>query len=102
MASTLKPLADRVIVKPKPKPAATPSGIVLPDTVNERPQEGTVIAVGPGRLLDSGKRVAPEVKSGDEVLYAKYAGTEVKLDGDDEYLVMRENELLAIVANGAT
>jgi chaperonin GroES len=101
VANRLKPLADRVIVKPKPKPEATPSGIVLPDTVSERPQEGTVLAVGPGRLLDSGKRVEPEVKSGDEVLYAKYAGTEVKLD-DDEYLVMRENELLAVVANGAT
>ena len=101
MATSLKPLGDRVIVKPKPKPQATPTGIVLPDTVNERPQEGRVIAVGPGRLLDSGKRVEPEVKSGDEVLYAKYAGTEVKLD-DDEYLVIRENELLAIVANGST
>jgi chaperonin GroES len=101
MATSLKPLGDRVIVKPKPKPQATPTGIVLPDTVSERPQEGTVIAVGPGRLLDSGKRVEPEVKSGDEVLYAKYAGTEVKLE-DDEYLVIRENELLAIVANGST
>ena len=101
MATSLKPLGDRVIVKPKPKPQTTPTGIVLPDTVSERPQEGTVIAVGPGRLLDSGKRIEPEVKSGDEVLYAKYAGTEVKLD-DDEYLVIRENELLAIVANGST
>jgi chaperonin GroES len=101
MATSLKPLGDRVIVKPKPKPQTTPTGIVLPDTVSERPQEGTVIAVGPGRLLDSGKRIEPEVKSGDEVLYAKYAGTEVKLD-EDEYLVIRENELLAIVANGST
>lgn len=101
MATNLKPLGDRVIVKPKPKPQTTPTGIVLPDTVTERPQEGKVIAVGPGRLLDSGKRVEPEVKSGDEVLYAKYAGTEVKLD-EDEYLVIRENELLAIVANGST
>jgi chaperonin GroES len=99
MATSLRPIGDRVIVKPKPKQEATPSGIVLPDTVSERPQEGTVIAVGPGRMLDSGKRVAMEVSPGDAVLFAKYAGTEVKLD-DDEYLVIRENELLAIVANG--
>jgi chaperonin GroES len=98
--TSLKPLGDRVIVKPKPKPHTTPTGIVLPDTASERPQEGTVIAVGPGRLLESGVRVELEVKSGDEVLYAKYAGTEVKLD-EDEYLVIRENELLAVVANGA-
>jgi chaperonin GroES len=100
MTTSLKPLGDRVIVKPKPKPQTTPTGIVLPDTASERPQEGTVIAVGPGRLLESGVRVELEVKSGDEVLYAKYAGTEVKLD-EDEYLVIRENELLAVVANGA-
>jgi chaperonin GroES len=100
MATNLKPLGDRVIVKPKPKQAATPTGIVLPDTVSERPQEGTVVAVGPGRMLDSGVRVQMEVKSGDAVLFAKYAGTEVKLD-EDEYLVMRQDDLLAIVANGA-
>jgi chaperonin GroES len=88
-----------VVVQPK-KQEVTPSGIVLPDTVKERPQEGRVIAVGPGRMLDSGKRVEMEVKSGDEVLFAKFAGTEIKLD-DEEYLIMRENELLAIVANGA-
>jgi chaperonin GroES len=100
MAQSLKPLGDRVVVKPKPKPDTTPTGIVLPDTVSERPQEGTVIAVGPGRILDSGKRVELEVKTGDDVLFAKYAGTEVKLE-DNEYLVIRENELLAIVADGA-
>jgi chaperonin GroES len=99
MSSKLKPLGDRVVVKPKPKRETTPGGLVLPDTASERPQEGTVVAVGPGRLLDSGKRVEMEVKSGDAVLFAKYAGTEVKLD-DDEYLVIRENELLAVVANG--
>ena len=97
--SNLKPLGDRVVVRPKPKQDVTPTGIVLPDTVSERPQEGKVIAVGSGRLLDSGVRVPMEVKTGDEVLYAKYGGTEVKLDGE-EYLVIRENELLAIVANG--
>ena len=101
MATSLKPLGDRVVVKPKPRKEVTPSGLVLPDTASERPQEGTVIAVGPGRVLDSGKRVEMEVKSGDSVLFAKYAGTEVKLD-EDEYLVIRENELLAVVANGAT
>ena len=100
MASNLKPLGDRVVVRPKPKPETTPTGIVLPDTANERPQEGTVLAVGPGRVLDSGTRVAPEVKAGDDVLFAKYAGTEVKLD-EEEYLVMRETDLLAVVANGA-
>jgi chaperonin GroES len=99
--SNLKPLGDRVVVQPKPKQDVTPTGIVLPDTVSERPQEGKVIAVGSGRLLDSGVRVPMEVKTGDEVLYAKYGGTEVKLDGE-EYLVIRENDLLAIVANGAS
>jgi len=98
MGSKLKPLHDRVVVKPKIQ-QATPSGIVLPDTANERPQEGTVVAAGPGRLLDSGKRVEMEIKSGDEVLFAKYAGTEVKLD-DEEYLIMREGDLLAIVGSG--
>jgi chaperonin GroES len=99
--TNLKPLGDRVVVKPKPKRDTTPTGIVLPDISTERPQEGTVVAVGPGRVLDSGMRVPMEVKTGDDVLFAKYAGTEVKLD-DEEYLVIRENELLAIVANGTS
>src|SRR5919204_2716280 len=99
MATSLKPLGDRVIVKPKPKEEMTRSGIVLPDTASEKPQEGEVLSVGPGRMLDNGKRVEMEVKSGDTVLFAKYAGTEVKLDGD-EYLVIRESDLLAIVSNG--
>jgi chaperonin GroES len=99
MATSLKPLGDRVIVKPKPKEDVTRSGIVLPDTASEKPQEGSVLAVGPGRVLDNGKRIEMEVKSGDSVLFAKYAGTEVKLDGD-EYLVIRESDLLAIVTNG--
>jgi len=88
-----------VVVKPKPKDEMTSSGIVLPDTSNEKPQEGSVLSVGPGRVLDSGKRVEMDVKAGDSVLFAKYAGTEVKLDGD-EYLVIREGDLLAIVTNG--
>src|SRR5215211_9551922 len=100
MTMTLKPLGDRVIVKPKPKDEVTSSGIVLPDTATEKPQEGSVLSVGPGRVLDNGKRVDMEVKSGDSVLFAKYAGTEVKLDGE-EYLVIRESDLLAIVTNGS-
>jgi chaperonin GroES len=99
MPVTLKPLGDRVVVKPKPKEEMTRSGIVLPDTASEKPQEGTVLSVGPGRVLDNGKRVEMEVKGGDTVLFAKYAGTEVKLDGED-YLVIRESDLLAIVTDG--
>jgi len=99
MAASLKPLGDRVIVQPKAKEEVTKSGIVLPDSATEKPQEGSVLAVGPGRVLDNGKRVEMEVKTGDSVLFAKYAGTEVKLDGE-EYLVIRESDLLAIVTNG--
>jgi chaperonin GroES len=99
MATSLKPLGDRVIVKPGEKEAMTKSGIVLPDTASEKPQEGSVLAVGPGRVLDNGKRVEMDVKAGDKVLFAKYAGTEVKLDGED-YLVIREADLLAVVMNG--
>ena len=99
MATTLRPLGDRVVVKPRQKEEVTSGGIVLPDTASEKPQEGSVLAVGPGRVLDNGKRVDMEVKSGDTVLFAKYAGTEVKLDGE-EYLVIRESDLLAIVTNG--
>ena len=99
MAVILKPLGDRVIVKPKPKDEMTSSGIVLPDTASDKPQEGSVLSVGPGRVLDSGKRIEMEVKAGDKVLFAKYAGSEVKLDSED-YLVIRESDLLAIVTNG--
>jgi chaperonin GroES len=99
MTIRLKPLGDRVVVKPKPKDEMTSSGIVLPDTAGEKPQEGTVVSIGPGRVLDTGKRVEMDVKAGDAVLFAKYAGTEVKLDGD-EYLVIRESDLLAVVVNG--
>ncbi len=95
MAFKLKPLGDRVIVKPQPREEMTRSGIVLPDTAKEKPQEGTVIAVGPGRLLDNGTRVPMEVKEGDTVVYAKYAGAELKHD-DVEYVIMRESDLLAI------
>ena len=99
MTITLKPLGDRVVVKPKRKDEMTSSGIVLPETSSEKPQEGTVLSPGPGRVLDSGKRVEMDVKVGDSVLFAKYAGTELKLDGDD-YLVIRESDLLAVVTNG--
>ncbi len=99
MAVTLRPLGDRVVVKPKPKDEMTSSGIVLPDTASDKPQEGSVVSVGPGRVLDNGKRVEMEVKAGDKVLFAKYAGSEVKLDSED-YLVIRESDLLAIVTNG--
>ena len=94
--STLAPLADRVVVRPSDKEEVTKSGLVLPDTAKERPQEGKVIAAGPGRVLEDGKRLALEIKVGQTVLYAKYAGTEYKLD-DDELLILREADVLAIV-----
>src|SRR2546428_9901194 len=95
-SSKVQPLADRLVVRPNEREEMTISGIVLPDTAKEKPQEGTVIAVGPGRLNEAGKRVAPEVKNGDTVLYAKYAGTEVKIDGED-LLILKETDVLAIV-----
>lgn len=94
----LTPLGDRVLVRPKPKDATTKSGIVIPDTAKEKPQEGEVLAVGPGRVLDDGKRLAMEIKVGQSVLYSKYAGTEFKLE-DDEYLIFREPDILAILTD---
>jgi chaperonin GroES len=99
MTASLTPLGDRVVVKPKPKDQMTSSGIVLPDTASEKPQEGSVLSVGRGRVLDNGKRVEMEVNANDTVLFAKYAGAEVKLEGED-YLVIRESDLLAIITNG--
>src|SRR3972149_6284130 len=96
MAQTLRPRADRVLVKPKAREDMTKSGIVLPDTVKEKPQEGSVIAVGTGKVLEDGKKVPMEIKVGDSVLYAKYAGTEYKIDGE-EHLILRESDILAIV-----
>ena len=93
----LQPLADRVLIKPKARDEMTRSGIVLPDTAKEKPQEGTVVAAGPGRVQDDGTRVPMDVKVGDTVLYAKYAGTEYKI-GSDEHLILRETDILAIVA----
>ena len=92
----LKPLADRLVVRPLDPQEKTKSGLVLPDTAKEKPQEGKVIAVGTGRLLDDGSVKTLEVKNGDRVLYAKYSGTEVSLEGDD-YLILREEDVLAVV-----
>ncbi len=96
MATSFKPLGDRVLVKPTPREEVTKGGIVLPDTAKEKPQEGKVLAVGSGRRLDNGEMVPLEVKVGDKVLYAKYAGTEIKLENED-HLILRESDLLAIV-----
>ena len=95
-ATKLAPLADRVVVRPLEKDEITKSGLVLPDTAKERPQEGKVISAGPGRVLEDGKRLAMEVKVGQTVLYAKYAGTEFKID-EEELLILREADVLAIV-----
>ena len=95
-ATKLRPLGDRVVIQPTPREEMTKSGIVLPDTAKEKPQEGTVIAAGPGRILDDGKREAMDIKKGDKVLYAKYAGTEFKIDGD-ELLIVSQKDVLAIV-----
>jgi chaperonin GroES len=98
----LRPLGDRVVVKPSEKEERTKSGIVLPDTAKEKPQEGTVEAVGTGRILDNGTKVPMELKVGDKVLYAKYAGNEFKVD-EIEYLIVSEKDVLAIVgSNGKT
>jgi chaperonin GroES len=93
---SLKPLADRLVVEPVEKEERTASGIILPETAKEKPQEGTVLAAGPGRTDDDGKRIAMDVKVGDVVLYAKYAGTEVKID-DKKLLILKESDILAIV-----
>lgn len=92
----IKPLADRVVVQRIEEEEEKKGGIIIPETAKERPQKGKVIAVGPGRLNDKGERMPMEVKEGDLVLFSKYAGTEVKV-GDEEYLVMREDEILAIL-----
>jgi chaperonin GroES len=92
----LQPLGDRVVVRPTPREEMTKSGIVLPDTAKEKPQEGEIIAVGPGRILDDGKREAMDVKEGQKVLYAKYAGTEFKID-DEELLIVSQKDILAVV-----
>ena len=92
----MKPLADRVVIKPSPAEEKTKGGIILPDTAKEKPVMGEVVAVGPGKVADDGKKIAPEVKVGDKVPYGKYSGTEVMIEGD-EYLIMREADIFAIV-----
>ena len=94
MALKLQPLADRVLVKPIEQEEKTKSGIYLPDTAKEKPQEGKVLAVGPGKLSEDGKRIAMDLKVGDTVIYAKYGGTEIKID-DDELMILRESDILA-------
>jgi len=94
MAAKLQPLADRVLVKPMEKEEKTKSGIYLPDTAKEKPQEGEVMAVGPGKLDENGKRIPMDLKVGDRVIYAKYGGTEIKVD-DEELIILRESDILA-------
>ena len=95
-AKRLSPLGDRVVIKPSAREEMTKSGIVLPDTVKERPQEGEILAVGPGRTLDDGSREPIEVKVGQKILFQKYAGTEFKLD-DEELLILSQKDVLAVI-----
>ena len=92
----IKPLADRVVVKPLEAEEKKQGSIIIPDTAKEKPMQGEIVAVGPGKVADSGQKVAMEVKKGDKVLYGKYSGTEVTVDGKD-YLIMRESDILAIL-----
>jgi chaperonin GroES len=92
----LHPLGDRVVVRPTPREEMTKSGIVLPDTAKEKPQEGAIVAVGPGRILDDGKREPMDVKVGQKILYGKYAGTEFKVD-EEELLIVSQKDILAVV-----
>lgn len=91
----LVPIGDRVVIKPQPDEQKTKSGIVLPDSAKEKPSEGTVVAVGTGRILDNGQRIPIEVKIGDKVIYSKYGGNEVKID-NEEYIILAERDILAI------
>ena len=96
MSISLKPLADRVIVAPAAAEEKTKSGIIIPDTAKEKPQRGEVVAVGEGKVSEQGTLMQPQVKVGDQVLYGKYAGTEISIDGGD-YLIMRESDILAVL-----
>jgi len=96
MKLNLKPLGDRLVIKPLEQEEVTASGIVLPETAKEKPQKGEVLSVGPGARDEDGKRIAMDVKAGDKVLFAKYAGTEIKIDGE-KLLILRESDVLAIV-----
>ncbi len=95
-ANKIRPIGDRVVVKPAAKEEVSKGGIIIPDTAKEKPQEGTVIAVGAGKVLDNGERSKMELKVGDRVLFAKYGGTEFKLEGED-LLVLRESDVLAVL-----
>jgi chaperonin GroES len=97
MALKMKPLADRVVVRPLEAEEKTASGLYIPDTAKEKPMQGEIVAVGPGKVADDGKKIAMELKVGDRVLYGKYSGTEVRVDGDD-LLIMRESDIFAILA----
>lgn len=92
----VKPLQDRLVVKRLAEEEKTKGGIIIPDAAKEKPQEGRVIAVGAGKVTDNGQRVAPEVKEGDKILFGKYAGTEIKIEGE-EHLILREDDVLAII-----
>jgi len=92
----MKPLADRVVIKPSPAEEKTKGGIILPDTAKEKPVVGEVVAVGPGKIADDGKKIPMEIKVGDKVLYGKYSGTEVTIEGE-EFLIMREADIFAIM-----
>ena len=94
MAINIQPMADRLVVKPIEREEVTKGGIVLPDTAKEKPQEGEVLAVGPGRLSDDGKRLTPDISVGDIVMYTKYGGTEIKID-DEDLVILRESDILA-------
>jgi chaperonin GroES len=95
-ATSLKPLGDRLVVQPVPREEMTKSGIVIPDTAKERPQEGTILSVGPGRTLDDGSREAMEVQAGQKILFQKYAGTEFKIE-DEELLILSQKDVLAVI-----
>jgi len=95
VSKKLTPIGDRVVIKPEPLEEKTRSGLVIPDAAKEKPSEGTVVAVGTGRVLDNGQRIPVEVKIGDKVIYSKYGGTEVKIEGE-EYIVLQERDILAI------
>ncbi|MBC8345063.1 MAG: co-chaperone GroES [Candidatus Marinimicrobia bacterium] len=96
MALNIKPLADRVVVESAPAEEMSTGGIILPDTAQEKPQQGTIVATGPGKVSDAGTTIAMEVKKGDKILYGKYSGTEFAFEGTD-YLIMRESDILAIL-----
>jgi chaperonin GroES len=95
-ATKVQPLADRVVVRPLEEAEQMRGGLYIPDTAKEKPQQGEIIAVGPGRVSDAGERIKPEVKAGDKVLYGKYSGTEVTVDGE-QYLILREADVLAVL-----